>query len=195
MPGEGRTSVALGLAAAAADGVSVLLVEADMRRPALAELLGIEAGPGLSDYLAGAATPREVINAIPVARGEASGELPSFVCVTAGTRTESPGGMLSSTRFRSLIDQLRRVYDLVVFDSPALLPAPEAILVSEATDVTVLCVRSGVTRRRELTDATAALAGIEPAGIVLTGAPHRGAGTRRLPIARGSRFAEPRMRR
>ena len=191
MPGEGRTSVALGIAAAAAtEGVSALLVEADMRRPALAGLLGIERGPGLSDYLAGAAVPREVINAIPVARGDASGELTSFVVVTAGTRPEAPAGMLSSTRFKALVEQLTRVYEIVVFDGPALLPAPEAVLLSEATEATLLCARAGLTRRSELERAQRALAGIDSPGVVLIGAGHDARSLRRLPVARGGRFAE-----
>jgi succinoglycan biosynthesis transport protein ExoP len=196
MPVEGRTTVALGIVAAAAmEGVSALLVEADMRRPAVAELLGIERGPGLSDYLAGAAVPREVINAIPVARGDASGGLPSFVVVTAGTRTEDPGGMLSSGRFTGLVEQLSRVYDLVVFDAPALLPAPEAVLLSQASDATLLCVRAGHSRRPELASAVKALAGLDVLGVALTGAGHDPRSLRRLPARRGSRFAEPPKRR
>jgi non-specific protein-tyrosine kinase len=192
MPLEGRTTVALGIVAAAAtEGISALLVEADMRRPAVAELLGIDRGPGLSDYLAGAAVPREVINAIPVARGDASGRLPSFVVVTAGTRTEDPAGMLSSSRFSALAEQLSRVYDLVVFDAPALLPAPEAILLSEVSDATLLCIREGTTRAPELTSAWDALSGVNVAGVVLTGAGHDRRSLRRVPPRRGSRFAEP----
>ena len=195
MPGEGRTSLALGIAAAAGErGVSVLLMETDMRRPTLAELLGLDRGPGLSDYLAGAATPREVINAVPIANGDASGELPSFVCVTAGTRTDAPGGMLGGERFAALIQQLRRVYDLVIFDSPALLPAPEAVLLGDATDRTLLCVRAGLTRSSELAEALEMLDSAAVAGTVLVAGAHLGSDVRRLPIVRGSRFAEPRIR-
>ena len=122
-------------------------------------------------------------------------DLPSFVCVTCGTLTDSPGGMLSSPRFATLIGQLRRVYDVVIFDAPALLPAPEAILVSEATDETLLVVRSGLTRRGELDRALGALSGVRKAGTVLTAAPHAGPGVRRLALRRGSRFAERRTRR
>ncbi len=103
--------------------------------------------------------------------------------------------MLSSPRFRGLIEQLRRVYDLVIFDAPALLPAPEAILISEATDETVVVVRSGLTRRGELQRALAALSGVRKAGTVLTAAPHAGPGLRRLSLRRGSGFAERRTRR
>ena len=178
--------------------MSALLVETDMRRPALARLLGLGDGPGLSDYLAGQASPREVISAVPVARGgdvRLGADLPSFVCVTRGTLTDAPAGMLSGSRFKALIDQLRRVYDVVIFDAPALLPAPEAILVSEATDETLLVVRSGVSRRSEVEQALATLSGVHKAGTVLTGAQHAGPGLRRLPMRRGTGFAEPRTRR
>ncbi len=189
MPAEGRTTVALGLAAAAARlGRGVLLMEADMRSPVLAGVLGVDPGPGLSEYLAGGASPREVINPITVAGLNGDSE-PTFVCVTAGATGDSPAAMLSGTRFGALLGQLRRVYDLVVFDGPALLPAPEAILLCEATDETLLVVRSGVTRRAELRRALGQLSGVSLAGTVLTGAAHAGPGVRRLSGDRGSRFA------
>lgn len=185
MPGEGRTSVALGIAAAAAtEGINALLLESDLRRPALNRLLGLERGPGLSDYLAGAAVPREVINAVPVARGDAAGELPSFVAVTAGTRTESPAAMLSSDRFRALVEQLTRVYDIVILDTPALLPAPEAIPLNVMCEASVLCVRAGVTRRSELDRGARALRGVVRTGIVLVGTGPGGRFARR--VTRGS---------
>jgi non-specific protein-tyrosine kinase len=125
-----------------------------------------------------------------VARGDASGELASFVLVTAGTRLEAPAGMISSTRLRALAEQLTRVYDLVVFDSPALLPAPEAILLTEATEATVVCARAGLTRRSELERARASLGGINSIGVVLVGAGHDPRSLRRLPNGRGSRIAK-----
>ncbi len=189
MPAEGRTTVALGLAASAARlGRGVLLIEADMRRPALAGLLGIDPGPGLSEYLAGGASPGEVINPITVAGRNGDGE-PTFVCVTAGAGGDSPAAMFSGTRFGALLGQVRRVYDLVVFDGPALLPAPEAILLCEATDETLLVARAGVTRRAELRRALGQLSGVSLAGTVLTGAAHAGPGVRRLSRDGGIRFA------
>ncbi len=193
MPAEGRTTVALGLAATAAGlGRSVLLMEADMRRPALARLLGIESGPGLADYLAGESSPREVINAIPVvgrAGADGHGSAPTFVCVTAGETSGGEAQLLSGSRFEALVGQLRRVYDLVIFDGPALLPAPEGTVLSEATDETLLVIRSGRTRRSELRAALGELSDLPLAGTVLTGAGRAGPGVRRLRARGGSGFA------
>ena len=83
MPGEGRTTIAAGLAAAAARrGRRVLLIEADLRRPCLGERFRIDQAPGLSDYLAGSAAPREVIRTVTLA-GEAPPRHPLSVCPPA----------------------------------------------------------------------------------------------------------------
>jgi Mrp family chromosome partitioning ATPase len=189
-PGEGRTSVALGLAAAAAlRGATVIVVEADLRRPAFGELLSLTEGPGLSEYLAGAASPREVIRTVPVAGdGDPGGDRPSFVCVAAGHHREQPVELLSGSRFRPLGAQLLRIYDLVIYDTPPLLAAPEATLAAAVAAGGVLCARSGSTRAEEVSEAAAQL---EPGwlhGSLLVGSPHRGPGQRRLTPERGARL-------
>lgn len=187
-PDEGRTSVALGLAAAACRrGAAVIVIEADLRAPAFGRLLGLPQGPGLSDYLAGAASPRDVIHVVPVAgdRQDDGGERASFVCVAAGSRREEPVELLSGSRFRALGEQLRRVYDLVIYDTPPLLAAPEALLVAARAEGGVLCARSGSTRAEEVSEAAGRLGSGWLSGAVLVGSPHRGPGLRRVPPERG----------
>ncbi len=186
-PGEGRTSVALGLGAAACRrGATVIVVEADLRRPAFDQLLGLAAGPGLSEYLAGAASPRDVIRVVPITDQEAAGEdRRSLICVPAGHRRSEPMELLSEARFRALSAQLLRVYDLVIYDTPPLLAAPEAGLVAAVAEGGVLCARSGSTRAEEVSDAVARLERGWLLGAALVGSPHRGPGRRRIPAQPG----------
>jgi Mrp family chromosome partitioning ATPase len=106
--------LALGLAVAAAGrGLSVIVVEADLDRPQLAELAAIPAAPGLADYLAGDAGPRDVLRSARTAEG------PPVVCLPAGTGSNRPRASLSGGRFESLAGRLPRVYDLVLFTGAA----------------------------------------------------------------------------
>jgi Mrp family chromosome partitioning ATPase len=182
LPGEGRTSVALGVAAGVAVGTEgrVLLVEADLRRPALAELLEIDPAPGLSDYLAGQAPPREVIRSISVAGPAAALEPATLVCVTAGSELSSPAELLAGSRLPSLVDQLQRVYDLVVFDTAPLLGAPEAAVVAGEAEAVLACARAGASGARELARASGRIEASGLVGGVLVRAPHLGPGLRTI---------------
>lgn len=193
MPGEGRTALALGLAAAAARrGARALLVEADLRAPTLAERLQIRPRPGLSDYLEGRAGPREVLRTVRVGAGREPAV--RFVCVTAGS-DGTHTAELFGPRYEKLVEQLRRVYDLVVFDTAPLLPAPEAAAVVAGLDGVLVCARAGRTRSSEVAAAVDRLGPVPILGGVLLGAPHRGPGLRRLPPSApgsGARSAEGR---
>lgn len=174
LAGEGKTTVSCGLAAAAAAaGRRVLLIEGDLRRPAIAERLGIERGPGLGDYLAGHATPQEILQtvALPAAAGEEEGSRPTVVCITAGVHRERPAELLQSARCRQLLEQVREVYDLVVVDSTPLLSVADAIEVMPHVDGTVVCVRAGRTTRDQVRAARTALERVpaRPSGVVVTG--------------------------
>lgn len=182
MPGEGRTTVTIGLAAAAAwRNRRVMVVEADLRMPTISSRLGIADGPGLSDYLGGHAAPRDVIRSVALGSRGSGGEATSFVCVTAGTRGEAPLEMLSGPRFGGLLDQLQRVYDLVLIDTPPLLVAGEGPVVARSAGAALLCAAAGVSRLPELRRALGELDGVAVIGSALLDGAHLGAGVRRLP--------------
>ena len=188
MPHEGRTTTAIGLAAAAATrGIRVLLMEADLRMPVLAERLRLPAGPGLCEYLLGEATPREVIDVVTVAGSESGQAAASFVCVTAGLVPEGALELLAGSRFSGLIEQLGRVYDLVIFDTPPLLLSADAAIVAAAVESTIVCARAGRTRAADLAAARRRLGGSAIGGGVLVGAPHAGLGVQRLDLPPGPR--------
>jgi capsular exopolysaccharide synthesis family protein len=178
--GEGKSTVATSLAsAAAAAGQRTLLVECDLRRPTLAGRLGLDESPGLSEYLSGAAGPREILQLreFGVSSG-ANGHSPSpaaaersLVCITAGRPPAQPAELLASERCRDFFAKVGSVYDLVVIDSSPMLSAVDPLELIPLVDGVLVCVRLGLTTRDELRAVKSALRRLprRPTGLVVTG--------------------------
>lgn len=170
-PKQGRSSLALGLAAAtAARGARVLVVEADMRSPSLAARLGIAASPGLADYLAGAASPREVLQTVTLPGLGSGGADPFLACVPAGGTGREDAELLDGERFARLVERVGRVYDVIIFDTPPLLRGREALTVARTVEANLLCARASAGGSREVRRAAGMLDGTESLGAVLVGA-------------------------
>ena len=117
--GEGKTTLAAQLAARCGNaGMSTLLIDADLRRAALCLLLDVPEGPGLSDVLKDEASVEDVV--IPVQGG-------TFYLLPAGTPVQDTSRVLQSRKVGQLIAQLRQAYDLIIIDSPPVLPVPDAL--------------------------------------------------------------------
>jgi capsular exopolysaccharide synthesis family protein len=178
---EGKSTVAAGLAISqAAAGKRTLLLECDLRRPALASRLQLRPNPGLSNYLLGTASPSELVQ---VARLDSMWDSPSqngsapekpsaeLLFVSAGPAVAQSTELLASPRFEDMLRDVRTVYDAVVIDSSPLLPVADTLPLIAAADAVVLCVRT----TRATTDQVAAAKAIlrrfpsRPTGIVLTG--------------------------
>lgn len=189
---EGKSTVAAGLAmASAALGRLTLLLECDLRRPVLAERFGLEASPGLTDYLAGTASPEQVTQVVaafePAAslapngsnRLNGSGtDGQGLVCITAGTASAQPAELLGSIGFQTVLSELQQAYEVIILDSsPLLLVADTLELVPHVSDV-VLCVRCDQTTWEEAKAARASLSRLppKPVGVVATGLRPRTAG-------------------
>lgn len=163
--GAGSQPLALGLALAAVElGLRVLLVEADLRHPGLAERVGVPPSPGLRDYLRGDAAPREVLRSVraPAAGGTAV----PLICVPAGgRRADLPAG-IAGARFDALVERLPRVYDLVLFLAPPVLDDDDATVVGRAVEGVVLVsaddeeAGARIARSLELLEPARLLAGI-----------------------------------
>ncbi len=188
---EGKTTVASSLAAAIASaGRRTLLIEADLRRPALASRLGVDPAPGLTDYLAGTVTPQDALRTIefsdpqfqngsaPSGNGHSSSHLHRLVYVPSGSRTSRSAELIGSAAFRELIEEVSQTYDAVVLDAPPLLPVSDTLEMLPCVDAVVLCVRESQTTRDQAAAAKAALERFPNvhAGIVVTGIKPRGAG-------------------
>ncbi|HET9180145.1 MAG TPA: polysaccharide biosynthesis tyrosine autokinase [Terriglobia bacterium] len=139
-PGEGKTTVSVNLAIALAQqGSRVILVDADLRRPAVHRALGFRNLRGLSSYLGGMSEWAPCI--LP-------GLSPGLDTLPAGRSAKNPIALLSSTRMRILISELLEEYDYLVVDSPALMPnLMDARILAGLVDGALMVVRSGMAPR------------------------------------------------
>jgi polysaccharide biosynthesis transport protein len=139
-PGEGKTTVSVNLAIALAQqGSRVILVDADLRRPAVHRALGFRNIRGLSGYLSGLNDWASCV--LP-------GLSPGLDTLPAGRSAMNPIALLSSTRMRILISQLLEEYDYLIIDSPALMPnLMDARVLAGLVDGSLMVVRSGMAPR------------------------------------------------
>ncbi len=167
LPGEGKTTTTLNLAIAlASSGQKVLVIEADLRRPGAARLLGMEGAVGLTNVLTGRVELRQAIQ--PWSGGVdllASGPLPP-----------NPSELLASRHMEAVLTELRDLYDTVLIDTPPLLPVTDAAAVAPATDGALLVTRFRKTTRDQVAGAVQALEAVAVPllGTVLTMVPAKG---------------------
>jgi succinoglycan biosynthesis transport protein ExoP len=175
-PRDGKTTVARHLARAAAGvGSAVLLVEADLRRPTLAQQLDVQPGPGLSDVLIGdlslwSATQLIELDTPSVdgARGQMRfGERAFDVLVAGAPLPPNPGELIESHAMEALLEQAKSTYDLIVIDTPPLAAVSDAFPLLRKVDGVVIVGRVGRNRRdvaervhQTLTGADAPLIGV-----------------------------------
>lgn len=165
MPSEGKTTTACNLAIALAQaGKSVLLVEADMRRPKVAEYLGVEASVGLTNVLTGSASLEESL--VQWHRGLLS-------VLPVGSTPPNPSELLASQQMRHLLAELRERFDIVVVDAAPLLPVSDGAIVASVTDGALLVARHGTTTRDQAQHAAEALDRVDARllGVVLNFVP------------------------
>jgi capsular exopolysaccharide synthesis family protein len=167
MPGEGKTTVAANLALVLSTTVPrVLLIEADLRRPRLSALFGLDRSVGLTSVLAGRLA---LFNAVQDWRGGAVSVLAS------GPTPPNPSELLASNQMKSLLQQARAHYDFVVVDAPPLLPVTDAAALAGTLDGTILVCRHGSTTTDQLVGARNALQSVSARvlGSVFTAVPKK----------------------
>ncbi|MFE1645843.1 polysaccharide biosynthesis tyrosine autokinase [Microbacterium sp. P01] len=168
VPSEGKSTTTINLAIALADaGKRVALIDADLRKPKVAEYLGIEGGAGLTDVLIGRARVGDVM----LPWGERS-----LYVLPAGKIPPNPSELLGSSQMQTLLEVLERDFDVVLCDAPPLLPVTDAAILAKATSGAIVAVSAGRTNRHQLSGAIDALntVGAKVAGVVLTMVPTRG---------------------
>jgi succinoglycan biosynthesis transport protein ExoP len=135
--GDGKSTVALSTAIAMAEmRPRVLLVDADMRRGVLHDRLGVSNHNGLSNVVIGDATPQDVIVKTRYA---------NLDLMPSGAHAPNPVKLIQSARFDEIVAGLLETYQMVIFDTPALLPVIDAAALSAKTDGVVLVVAAGRT--------------------------------------------------
>ncbi len=146
LPREGKTTSAVNLAVTLAQlGDRTLLMDSDMRKPGIRRALNLPIGKdnGLSSYLAGVAGLDEIVYPHPI--------ISNLATMTTGPVPPSPADLLSSHRMRDAISELRRRFKFIVIDSPPIMAATDAVIVSSLTDGVLLVVRSGETPKEAFT--------------------------------------------
>ncbi len=153
-PGEGKTTLAWHIAAAAASaGVHVLLLEADLRQPTMAKRYGLPAENGLNLLLTEGAELADVVQQVPVIAGR-NGQGPNLAMdvVVSGPAARTPTDLIGSARMRTVVLEAEKRYDLVVIDTPPVGMVSDAIpLLREVDGVIVVSLlgtstRAGVSR-------------------------------------------------
>jgi succinoglycan biosynthesis transport protein ExoP len=165
---EGKSTTAANLAIALADaGSRVLIVDADLRRPQMANYMGLEGAVGLTDLLIGSAEPQDVI--------QQWGSKDLFV-LPAGKTPPNPSELLGSEAMVKLIKEFNGVFDVVLFDSPPLLPVTDAAILARIVGGTIVVCAAGRTHKNQLKSALAALNSVDApiSGLVLTMLPTKG---------------------
>lgn len=165
---EGKTTTAANLAIALAEtGASVVLIDADLRVPSVANIMGIEGGIGLTDVLIDQAELRDVMQ--PWGREELS-------ILPAGRVPPNPSELLGSQAMQRVLQTLGETNDYVLVDTPPLLPVTDAAVVSGFATGMILVAAAGSTKQHEVEEAVETLetSGVRLLGLVATKLPTKG---------------------
>lgn len=142
---EGKTTTAINLASTLADaGQSVLLIDADLRRPSIATYVNLDGSVGLTDVIIGRATLSDVVQ--PLGRG-------NLDVLLSGRVPPNPSELLGSQPMQSLLAEATASYDMVILDSPPLLPVTDAAVLSHLCGGALIVVGSETVTRPELATA------------------------------------------
>lgn len=156
---HGKTTISFGLATTLArTGAKTLLVDGDLRRGRVAEMLQLPRSPGLWDALAGA----------QIAQCIRPTSLKTLHVMPSGRPVDNPGEVLS-TKFASFLEDLEKSYDIVVIDSTPLVPVNDARIMASAASTTLIVANAETTKRRQIRDAIErlALVSVQPTAAIL----------------------------
>ena len=166
--GEGKSTTSANLALAlAATGSRVALVEGDLRRPKVADYLGLERAVGLTTVLIGQATVTDVM------QSWGNGQLH---VLPAGRVPPNPSELLGSQAMQNVVRQLEASYDYVLIDAPPLLPVTDATVLSRIAGGAIVVVGAGRIRRDQLRRSLETLAAVDAPvrGIIMNFMPTKG---------------------
>lgn len=152
LPQEGKTVIAANLAIAVArEGMRVLLIDADLRRPSMHRLFGVARSPGLAQVLA------ETASLEAVTRETSISGLSLLPC---GSLPGNPTELVRGVRIRQLLERIGSSYDFVIIDTPPVLPVADASIIAAVSDGVLMVVRAGKTERAETQEACGRLTAV-----------------------------------
>jgi len=170
-PAEGKSTTAANTAIAMADANRrVLLIDCDLRKPAIHRMFGLVNIKGLTNILVEGIEYSDITNVTDVENLE---------IITSGPKPPNPAELLGSRRMKEFLDRVREDYDVVIIDAPPVLPVTDAAVLSQYVDGVILVAGYGVTTFEAAAQAKASLQKVNARilGVVLNGAPvDRGGG-------------------
>ncbi|MEW6088947.1 MAG: GNVR domain-containing protein [bacterium] len=158
-PREGKSTVMVNVGLTFAQkGLKTLLVSTDLRRPVLAETFGLSNEPGIIEVVTGSSKLENSIKGISdfmlgkMALEDVvkTGDLEKISILPSGRATENISEILGTPEFAKLIEELKSKFDIIIFDSPPVLPIADASILAPKVDGVILCYEIGKTARGPL---------------------------------------------
>lgn len=169
-PGEGKTTTTVNTAISLAQlGLSVVIIDCDLRRPSVHKVFGLDSSQGISSYLS---------RNVRLASLLQDSSVPCVSVLPCGAIPPNPTELLSSEKMKSLVQLLREHFDHVLIDSPPLTNVADSLVLSSLADGVILVVQSGTSKRRAVQRVRRDLmqVGAKIFGVVLNKVDHRANG-------------------
>ncbi len=160
--GEGKTSSCANLAMnlASAGRKRVLLIDMDLRKSDLARLMNVAPLPGLSEFLAGSANIKDIVR---------NSMVKGLYVIPAGSRVPAPADLLAGERFRSFLKESRSSFDVVLLDTPPIIPVADTLTLRDQADAFVFLYRAGFTPHALFRQAVEEIGDKHILGVILNG--------------------------
>ncbi|PWB62347.1 MAG: protein tyrosine kinase [Deltaproteobacteria bacterium] len=160
--GEGKTTSCAQLAMnlVMAGRKKVLLIDADLRKSDLARGMNLPAVPGLSEFLHGTVAVKDIVR---------NSFLPGLYIIPAGTRVEEPANLLAGEKFRAFLGEVRGHFDIVLLDTPPILPVADTLSLRDQVDAFLFLYRAGFTPFPLMRQAAEEVGEEKVLGVILNG--------------------------
>ncbi|MGM0258458.1 CpsD/CapB family tyrosine-protein kinase [Enterococcus sp. AZ102] len=141
-PGEGKSTTSANLAVVFANsGQKVLLIDADLRKPTVHKTFNLHNNMGFSNLLSTNEKIGDLVQSTTV---------PNLDILTSGPKAPNPSELLGSTRMEKVIEELKEVYDFIIFDMPPIVAVTDAQIMASKVDGTLMVIREDVSRKESL---------------------------------------------